>query len=114
MPRRKKVSVEGMPSEGYGAQAQRERDTAVVPMAPPADPMAGLVGPDDVPSLADPSMRPDEPLTAGLPSGPGGGPEILGPVMESDPVRRTLQAMMQAYPSNDVMRLIDMLDIQGR
>jgi hypothetical protein len=28
--------------------------------------------------LRDPSMRPDEPLTTGLSSGPGAGPEALG------------------------------------
>jgi len=30
--------------------------------------------PDMVPSLTDPTQRPNEPLTAGLPSGPGPGP----------------------------------------
>lgn len=113
MPRGRRVDSE-MPSEQYGAQAARERDTAVVPMAAPADPMAGMVSPDEVPNLSDPSARPNEPLTTGLPSGPGAGPEILGPMMETDPVRRALQAMVEAYPNNDVMRLLDMLDIRGR
>lgn len=33
--------------------------------------------PDDSPMLSDPTMRPDEPITAGLSSGPGPGPEAL-------------------------------------
>jgi hypothetical protein len=28
--------------------------------------------------LTDPTMRPDEPLTAGMATGPGPGPEVLG------------------------------------
>lgn len=34
--------------------------------------------PDDSPMLMDPTGRPEEPITAGLPTGPGPGPEALG------------------------------------
>lgn len=33
--------------------------------------------------LAQPTARPDEPVTAGLPFGPGPGPEVLGPIREN-------------------------------
>jgi hypothetical protein len=33
--------------------------------------------PDQVPSLSAPTARPNEPVTAGLPSGPGAGPEAV-------------------------------------
>lgn len=36
------------------------------------------VYPEDIPNLLDPTQRPDEPLTDGLLSGPGRGPEALG------------------------------------
>lgn len=53
--------------------------------APPSGPdlMAatqGHNGPGDSLSLMRPTERPDEPVTHGLPSGPGGGPEALGGV----------------------------------
>jgi hypothetical protein len=40
-----------------------------------ANPLAVLAG---LPKLTDPTMRPDEPLTAGLPIGPGPGPPTAG------------------------------------
>lgn len=55
------------------------------PQAPPMDPAAALQmaaqsmrSPDERPGLFSPSRRPSEPVTAGLPSGPGAGPEALG------------------------------------
>jgi hypothetical protein len=35
--------------------------------------------PEDTPNLLDPTSRPEEPITAGLMSGPGGGPEMRDP-----------------------------------
>jgi hypothetical protein len=34
--------------------------------------------PDDSPMLTDPTQRPGEPVTAGLATGPGAGPEAMG------------------------------------
>lgn len=47
--------------------------------APPprAMPPTPPVYAEDIPNLLDPTMRPDEPLTDGLRSGPGRGPEAL-------------------------------------
>jgi len=38
---------------------------------------AAAIAPDPTGGLASPSTRPDEPITAGLPIGPGAGPEAL-------------------------------------
>jgi hypothetical protein len=47
--------------------------------------------PEDTPMLLDPTQRPDEPLSAGLPSGPGPGPEILDPrINETRALRKYL------------------------
>lgn len=48
----------------------------------PVDPMeaavqAALAMTPPSGSISDPTRRPDEPLTQGLPSGPGAGPEVL-------------------------------------
>lgn len=74
---------------------------------------AGYIGPDDVPNLSDPSARPNEPVTNGLPVGDGEGPEALN-AFAPDPVRQTLQAMLLTQPNNDVQRLIDLMDALGR
>jgi len=104
MVRARKPAPDAGPSPQYGAEAAMNESLSQVPM----------VGMDEVPNLSDQTGRPNEPLTAGLPMGPGPGPEALGAMGETDPTRRLLQAMLVAHPSNDIMRLIDMLDIQGR
>jgi hypothetical protein len=40
------------------------------------------VYPEDIPSLSDPTARPDEPITAGLPIGAGPGPTDMDPRLE--------------------------------
>jgi hypothetical protein len=105
MPRSYKAavpSIEDAPSTGYGDEAALMESLQQVPM----------VGVDEVPNLSDPSVRPSEPLTTGLPVGPGAGPEVLN--VAPDPVREVLRAMMVAFPNSDVQRLIDQLDLQGR
>ena len=49
--------------------------TAPAPQgAPQPQAPAPMPSPDDTPMLTDPTKYPDEPLTAGLPVGPGAGP----------------------------------------
>ena len=49
-----------------------------------------MPSPDDTPMLTDPTMRPDEPLTAGLPGGPGAGPQRIDRVAEMQSLKRFL------------------------
>ena len=75
-------------------QAQRAVPMAPAPTAAPAPgpsaapaPPAGGPGPIPAPApgqnpLLGPTKRPNEPVTAGLPSGPGPGPEALGPLAQ--------------------------------
>ena len=119
MVRARKPRLENLPSTGYGDQAALEASDAAVPSDAPAAMAAGaapgpFISPDEVPNLSDPSTRPGEPLTTGLPMGSGAGVEALGPQGSPDPTRQVLMAMLVAEPNNDVMRLLDMLDIQGR
>lgn len=49
------------------------------------------VYPEDTPMLLDPTQRPNEPVSAGLPSGPGPGPEVLDPrINETRALRKYL------------------------
>jgi hypothetical protein len=58
---------------------------AAAPQAAPAvsDGQTGMPAffrsPDESPNLTDPTNRPGEPITAGLSSGPGPGPESMSP-----------------------------------
>ena len=57
---------------------------------PQEAPMMGMY-PEDTPMLLDPTQRPEEPITSGLPSGPGVGPEALDPrVNETRALKRFL------------------------
>lgn len=44
------------------------------PMQQPPQQALAARAPEDSPMLTDPTQRPDEPITAGLPIGPGPGP----------------------------------------
>jgi len=55
----------------YGEAGRQEAAQQAVPLP---DLLARL---QSMPGLTDPSARPDEPLTAGLPVGPGPGPSAL-------------------------------------
>ena len=87
-------------------------------MTPPADqsPLLPAISASEVPNLGDPTMRPAEPVTTGLPVGPGGGPEALGPMPPSpmDPVRQAIQAMMLVSPNPDLVRILNRLSYEGR
>lgn len=65
------------------------------PMNVPAGGLAGLLSMPTTP-LTDPTARPDEPLTAGAPMGPGPGPEVLAASGASEPTRTKLKAALPA------------------
>jgi len=83
----------GLKTAAAGGMAPPTPDpAAVVSGAQPVQvpPPAGI-SPDSVPALDDPSGRPSEPLTAGIPFGPGEGPP-------PDPNRADLVAMRRHLP----------------
>jgi len=85
------LPVQTGPSQQYGQAAASARSQSVVPLAPqsitPAAPVPAPSaptgqGPAPIPpgGFGDPlrpTERPDEPVTSGLPIGPGPGPEAL-------------------------------------
>lgn len=119
----------GMP---YGAHQAAQQSIAAAPVAGPSgatdplappNPGAGAAGapPDPAQALAAVQQyapqtgnlladtgRPGEPVTAGLSSGPGPGPETMpgGP----DIVGAQLRALYQLSPSPDILRLIELHD----
>lgn len=100
-------------AQDYSSQG----NAAAGEMAPnPSKPMPPLVTADQVPNLFDPTARPEEPVTAGLPIGAGPGLEAVGPMPPpvADPVRQAVQAMLMISPNPDLVRVLARLDYEGR
>lgn len=95
-----RVPVDAARGQTYGDRAQQVRAQQAVPMAQQpsgaspaqaARPRPAAVTP---PGLSDPSQRPDEPLTAGMPFGAGPGPSVLtSPKMDVTSLRKHLPAL---------------------
>lgn len=114
------------PGQTYGVAAEQLRAQQQVPLpkqvppsapapagsAPAGPPPPAGAAPSILPGglgpLTAPSDRPNEPLTAGLASGPGPGPEALG-VQAMSPIDE-LRAMYMANPNDDMRRLIAYVD----
>ena len=86
----KPLPVVSPKDQTYGQRTSLENAQRTVPMAsqpaiPPARPAGPpgqppgpmLAPPDPAGHLMNPTARPNEPVTAGLPSGPGPGPEAM-------------------------------------
>lgn len=86
--------------------------TAAVPQAQaPARPIS------NIPSVGifEPTQRPDEPITAGLPVGEGPGPEVLQtPVTAPDQLAVLARAMFAANPTPQLRRLVEAFMQEGR
>jgi hypothetical protein len=103
----------------YGvAQQQREAQQAVpLPQAPPppkprAAPVQTAPLPGELPPLNAPTDRPSEPLTAGIPFGPGPGPEVLN--VGVDPVLLEAREVYRVAPDEDLREAIAVMEAEGR
>lgn len=99
------TDVPGRLAQGgqQGSVAENERRTQA--LAPGAQPRPARRPP---PALLGPTSRPGEPVTAGLPSGPGPGPEALMTAgLEGELTVEVLQRIHRVYPSETIARLID-------
>lgn len=82
--------------------------------APPGQPPGGVSpagGPPGVPpgglgDFARPTERPGEPITHGLSTGPGGGPEAIGLNPRNDAVGLQLRALYQRFPLPEIAELL--------
>jgi hypothetical protein len=116
--------VSGMPNYGDASDLMDLQASAPMASAPgvkPA-PAASITSPQQgqqgqpqqpITPLSAPTQRPDEPVTAGSPMGPGPGPEILGSmpsVAGGQSAKQNLQALA-AHPdaSPELKRLASLL-----
>ena len=112
----KKLAAKAAPGQTYGEAGKQVAAQRAVPMAaPPTDvaptatPQQPRVAPGSMGPLSRPTERPNEPLTAGAPFGPGRTQQLggyIGP-RNSDPILDELRALYATYPSEE---LADMLD----
>lgn len=87
----------GQPYGEAGAQIAAQQ---ALPMSAPP--------PSAIP-LGAPTNRPNEPVQAGLPIGPGPGPEAAG-IPSPDPVEMTLRGLYEMYPNRDLAELLEDID----
>lgn len=100
------------PSSQYGEGAKLAAAQRAVPMAqggaaptaesPQPTSQAGAAG-----AYLRPTERPEEPLTAGIASGPGPGPTPGAPMQPGMDVLPRLQAYYAAYPSEGLREMIE-------
>ena len=105
MPRAKRGGArQGTPGKGYSNRTDlisnydQSKDTAAAGgMEAPAGPIVPF-SPDDIPGLDTPTERPGEPVTAGLPIGPGPGPSMDNRQVETQNLKRYLP-LIEPYVS---------------
>ena len=108
----KKIAAKAAPGQTYGEAGKQMAAQKAVPMAaPPTDvaPQQPRVAPGSMGPLNRPTERPQEPLTAGAPFGPGPTPtgmSYMGP-RNQDPVLDELRALYAQYPNDDLANLLD-------
>lgn len=100
----------------YGQAAAQLANQAIVPIAGggsgPSRPhaaaitQAGPAAPGSIPTLADPTMYPEEPIQTGLAGGPGAGPEALAFSARNQELAK-LKAIYNRAPTESMRRLIE-------
>lgn len=77
------------------------------PTAPAGSPVQQVPAPVPPPGtmpFLHPTNRPDEPVTAGAPTGPGAGPEALGTMRPSMSVADELQSLLQTPDASPALQ----------
>lgn len=111
------VPVQAATGQPYGAAKAQLDAQRAVPVAPPPSPPQAAAGPSQPAGGPPPggmgdflraSERPGEPLTAGIASGAGPGPEALN--MTGNPDRDELGAIYMQFPSEGLRQLLEAMD----
>lgn len=101
----------GLPYGERQARVQALKAAPIPQQAPvnAAPPPAGP--PPQVTPLSAPTQRPNEPVTAGAPIGPGPGTEAipggLSPGVSGDPTLEVLQGLYRIYGNDDLRGMIE-------
>lgn len=109
--------IRTLPDAAYGEakefnELQKQAPLANVPQPGPGGAAAPQPNPNPLASvvpLSAPTQRPDEPVTAGAPLGPGPGPEVMGPAMAA----RTAQYQSASQLLSSIAASSDNADLQA-
>jgi hypothetical protein len=107
-----KLPAKAAPGQTYGEAGKQIAAQKVVPMAAPptpTPPQQPRVAPGSMGPLNRPTERPDEPVTAGAPFGPGRNQQLggyMGP-RNNDPVLDELRAIYAVAPNEALADMID-------
>ena len=123
--------VKAAPGGEYGSVTALKSAQKIIPLpdaqaptTPPAVPQpspvtgsggGGVVAPGDI-NFEAPTARPNEPVTAGLPVGPGPGPEVLNLPSQAATTAaqlRTMYANVPAAQNPDFLRLVELAEQQA-
>lgn len=117
------IAVKTVPGQPYGAAQQQREAQQVIPVAGTSAPGPGAVrtapaagqqsGSGPLPGslgFVEPTGRPGEPVTAGLPVGPGAGPEGLSLLQDTEDVLVQLREAYRLYPTAAVRRLLERVE----
>lgn len=114
----REAKIQNATGGGYGQRAELTQlaQGAPMPSAPAVNvptvapkPLIENVG------IFEPTQRPNEPITAGLPVGEGPGPEVLQtPVTAPDQLAVLARAMFAADPTPQNRRLVEAFMQEGR
>jgi len=106
--------------QAYGVRAQQEASQQALPVAPPPTSVPGAAGtaapqpqgpaPGTLGDLLAPTARPDEPLTAGVDTGPGPGSEVLPRADPDAAVIDRLRMLYRQTGSPSLGRLLQVWD----
>ena len=118
----RQAKIQNAPGGAYGQRAELTELASGAPMPqgqqPAAVPqMAPRQQISQIPSVGifEPTQRPDEPITAGLATGEGPGPEVLQtPVTAPDQLAVLARAMFAANPTPQLRRLVEAFMQEGR
>ena len=118
-PQQTLANMTGMP---YGENAEFNTMQAAAPMSAAGQTTAraprarqgrgGGSGAGAVP-LFSPTQRPDEPVTAGAPFGPGDGPTMSSASIAPGSLASTVRKMVSADPTGDSLRLLAIVERLG-
>lgn len=130
MPRRAKRPMPPTAPTGqpYGDRGEQIAAQQAVPMGPPPDaagppaarqamdPMAAAQAMTMPTPISAPSERPNEPITAGLPIGPGLGPEAVPmmPKMRRGQISQTLELLADASGDPGYSELAALAQREGK
>jgi hypothetical protein len=102
---------QGTPGKGYSNRTDLLTASGGM-VAPARPPEPTWMSPDQVPKLDDPTARPNEPVTHGLDTGPGGGPEALG-TLPGNPILASVRAAYLRNPTPELRRTLAYITSAG-